>query len=69
MYVGGSERVVVNPLGIEVGASDSGNMKTFKRINAATGVVTYEAVVVWFEVLAGTDQFRTAWFWRRFSYS
>ena len=44
--------MVMSPLGFEVGASDSDNMRTFKLMNAETGVVTYEAVVVWFEVLS-----------------
>ena len=40
--VGGSERVVMDSLGIEVDASDSDNMKTLKRMNNEAGDLTYD---------------------------
>jgi hypothetical protein len=49
---GGSERVVMNSLGIDVDASDSDNMKNFQKMTVDTGVFTYNELVVWFETLS-----------------
>ena len=38
-------------LGIEVGASDSDNMKTLQRMKNETGEFTYNEVVVWLQML------------------
>ena len=43
----------MDSLGIDVGASDSDNMRTFKRVTVSTEVFTYEEVVVWFRMLSG----------------
>ncbi len=42
----------MNSPGIDVGASDSDNMKTFKKMTVDTGVFTYDELVVWFETLS-----------------
>jgi len=42
----------MNSLGIDVDASDSDNMKTFKKMTVDTGVFTYDELVVWFETLS-----------------
>ncbi len=52
MNLGGSERVVMDTLGIDVDASGSDNMKTFKKITVGTKVFTYDEVVVWFQTLS-----------------
>ena len=39
--LGGSERVVMDSLGIDVGASDNDNMKTFKKMTVDTEIVVY----------------------------
>ena len=44
--------MVMDSLGIDVGASDSDNMRTFKRVTVSTEVFTYEEVVVWFRMLS-----------------
>ena len=43
----GSERVVLDSLGIEVDASDSDNMKTLQRMKNETGEFTEKEAVVW----------------------
>ena len=42
----------MDTLGIEVGAADSDNMRTFKRVTVDTGVFTYDEAVVWFRMLS-----------------
>ena len=42
----------MDTLGIDVGASVSDNMRTFKRVTVSTEVFTYEEVVVWFRMLS-----------------
>ena len=42
----------MDSLGIDVGALDSDNMRTFKRVTVSTEVFTYEEVVVWFRMLS-----------------
>ncbi len=42
----------MDTLGIDVGASDSDNMKTFKKMTVDTGVFTYAELVVWFRMLS-----------------
>ena len=44
--------MVMDTLGIDVGASDSGNMTTFKKMTVDTGAFAYEEVVVWFQMLS-----------------
>ena len=44
--------MVTDSLGIDVGASDSDNMRTFKRVTVSTEVFKYEEVVVWFRMLS-----------------
>ena len=44
--------MVMDSLGIDVGASDSDNMRTFKRETVSTEVFKYEEVVVWFRMLS-----------------
>ena len=51
-YLGGSERVVLDTLGIDVDATDGDNLRTFKRMNNETGEFTYDEVVVWFWMLS-----------------
>ena len=46
--LGDSERVVMGTLEIDVGASDSDNTKTFKKMTVDTGVFTYDELVAWF---------------------
>ena len=50
--LGGSERVVMGTLGMDVDATDGGNSNTFKRMNNETGEFTYDEVVVWFRMLS-----------------
>ena len=42
----------MDTLGIDVAATDSDNLKTFRRMNNATGAFTYDEIVVWFRVLS-----------------
>ena len=42
----------MDSLGIDVGALDSDNMRTFKRVTVSTEVFTYEELVVWFRMLS-----------------
>ena len=51
--------MVMNSLGIDVDASDSDNMKTFKKMTVDTGVFTYDELVVWFETLSKLSNRRT----------
>ena len=44
--------MVMDTLGIDVAATDSDNLKTFRRMNNATGAFTYDEIVVWFRVLS-----------------
>ena len=44
--------MVMDSLGIDVDASDSDNMRTFKRVTVSTEVFTYEELVVWFRMLS-----------------
>ena len=44
--------MVMDSLGIDVGALDSDNMRTFKRVTVSTEVFTYEELVVWFRMLS-----------------
>ena len=50
--------MVMDSLGIDVGASDSDNMQTFKKMTVDTGVFTYAELVVRFRTLSklGTCQ-------------
>ena len=50
--LGGSERVVMDTLGIDVDAEASDNMKTFKKITVDTKEFTYDELVVWFQTLS-----------------
>jgi len=42
----------MDSLGIDVDASDSDNMQTFKKMTVDTGVFTYDELVVWFRTLS-----------------
>ena len=42
----------MNSLGIDVGASDSDNMKNFEKMTVDTEKFTYDELVVWFETLS-----------------
>ena len=42
----------MDTLGIDVGASVSDNMRTFKRMTNETGAFQYDEVVVWFQALS-----------------
>ena len=44
--------MVMDTLGIDVGASASDNMKTFKKITVDTKEFTYDELVVWFQTLS-----------------
>ena len=44
--------MVMDTLGIDVGALDSANMKTFKRMTMDTKKFTYEEAVVWLVTLS-----------------
>ena len=44
--------MVMDSLGIDVGALDSDNMRTFKRVTVSTEVFKYEEVVIWFRMLS-----------------
>ena len=44
--------MVMNSLGIDVGASDSDNMRNFKKMTVDTEKFTYDGLVVWFETLS-----------------
>ena len=44
--------MVMDTLGIEIRASNSDNMRTFKRVTVGTEVFTYGEVVVWFRMLS-----------------
>ena len=44
--------MVMDSLGIDVGASDSDNMRTFKKVTVSTEVFKYEEVVIWFRMLS-----------------
>ena len=44
--------MVMDSLGIDVGASESDNMQTFKKMTVDTGVFTYDELVVWFRTLS-----------------
>ncbi len=44
--------MVMDSLGIDVGASDSDNMKTFKKMTVDTGVFMYAELVAWFRILS-----------------
>ena len=43
---------VMNTVGIEVGALDSDNMRSFKRVTVGTGCSCYGEVAVWFHMLS-----------------
>ena len=43
----------MDSLGIDVGASDSDNLRTFKKVTVSTEEFTYDEVVVWFRMLVG----------------
>ena len=42
----------MDSLGIDVDASDSDNMRTFKKVTVSTEVFKYDEVVVWFRMLS-----------------
>jgi hypothetical protein len=44
--------VVMDTLGIDVGASESDNMKTFKKMTLDTKAFTYGGLVVWFQMMS-----------------
>ena len=44
--------MVMDSLGIDVDASDSDNMRTFKKVTVSTEEFTYDEVVVWFRMLS-----------------
>ena len=44
--------MVMDTLGIDVGASASDNLKTFKKITVDTKEFTYGELVVWFQTLS-----------------
>ncbi len=50
--------MVVDSLGIDVGASESDNMKTFKTMTLDKGVLTYAELVVWFQTLSKLSDYR-----------
>ena len=49
--------MVMGTLGIDVGASDSDNMRTLKRMNDEAGEFTYDEVVVWFQMLSKISKY------------